>query len=255
MTKLLHKSITEIIRKVNPDFGYKKSDVILGSYPKSGRNWVMFLLANTMLEHRGINLEANFHNIHDIIPEKIPTESTVEGFPRLMATHKEESVVGNSPKVIYLVRHPGDVMESYFHFLRGRYEKELGSFSEFIRCKDYGIPAWKSHVNSWKSNWDVLIRFEDLKDNTLGELEKIVSILDKPIKDKTLKSAMEKSSFERMREIEQQKGLPYKKGANPNYQFMRKGKAQKGENYFDEEDYRFLCEQAGKLLEFFKYEC
>jgi len=249
---MFRKRILGVIRKFYPQFGFRDSDVILASFPKSGRNWVMFLLANTIIEVSGIDIEVNFLNIHDFIPGEFPTKSLGEGFSRIIASHKEYK--GQPTRAIYLLRHPADVMVSYYHYLRGRWNKDVGEFSEFIRSPKYGIPAWIRHVRSWEGNWDILVRFEDLKKDSLVQLRKMVSIFDKDIKNETLETAVEKSSFENMKRIEEEKGLPHKKGANPNYTFMREGKYRKGKELFREKDDIYLNKVAQEILQEYGYE-
>ncbi len=214
----------------------------------------MFLLANTMLQVSEMDTEVSFLNIRDFIPGELPREPRIPDsrFPRLVTTHRE--YLGQPARSIYLLRHPADVMVSYYHYLSGRWNRDLGSFSSFIRDPRFGIPAWIKHVESWEGRRDILVRFEDLKQNALAQLRRIVDVCDRDIDLKILEAAVEKSSFENMKKIEEKKGLPYKEGANPDYTFMRKGEYNRGKSFFREKDYIYLDKTASHLLERYGYE-
>lgn len=246
------EKLSRITEKIRPKKGFKESDILIASFPKSGRNWVLFLLANTMLRSVGAtDSQVTFLNVHELIPEEPTGEPTVRGFPRLIASH--DNYVGQQGHVIYLLRHPGDVMVSYYDYLRGRWNRDLGSFSSFIRDSGSGILAWLNHVESWEGRWDILVRYEDLLQDPLAELERMVALLSREVSDDVFKKAVELSSFENMRRIEEEKGLPPKPGANPGYTFVRKGKYGRGEDMFSFDDYRYLHAVADHVMERYGY--
>jgi len=247
------KTPSQIVRHFFPSIGLKTSDVIISSFPKSGRNWVLFLIANAITQNRGIDIEINFQNIHQIIPHTLSSEPKIEGFPRMIASHK--TYQKQKTRAIYVMRHPADVMVSYFYFLKNRRNKKLSDFSDFIKNKDKGIPAWKDHVKSWEGHWDVLVKYEDLKEDSLRELKRMLSLFNKEFKEENLNRAVDKSSFKQMSKVQQKAGLPYKKGSSQKFNFMRKGKHDKGQSLFQEEDYKYLNKITGNLLTKYNYEC
>lgn len=226
-------------------------------FPKSGNNWVHFLLANAIAVAAGRDDDINFRNNHRWVSTTVPKEPPVEGFPRLLSNtdpYGAQRYLNADTNVVYIVRHPGDVMESFYHYRKYRWNDDVGTFSEFIRGDRWGVPAWKSHVQSWDGNWDALVRFEDLKRDSLAELRKIVELFDHPFDESTLERAAERSSFERMRQMEAEYGKPTKHGANPNYTFMRAGESDRGEAYFEPTDYEYLHQTAGDDMERFGYD-
>jgi hypothetical protein len=242
----------DALRSVNPQFGYCRSDVVIASFPKSGRNWVRHLIANTMAASAGLDLDIHFRNSADWVSTTLPERPPVDGFPRFVATHDEYA--SQDTRVLYLLRHPADVMESYHHYLKYRWLEDVGEFSAFIRTEEHGIPAWRRHVESWEDEWDLLVRFEDLKEDAFGEVERMSQFFDLDVSEEAMRTGVERSTFERMRQLEDEYGIPEKTGANPDYQFMRKGEADKGQEYFDEADYRYLDKVAGDVMTRFGYE-
>lgn len=253
----LENRIVNFIHRFYPQFGFRQSDILLASFPRSGNTWVRLMLAHTMCEYTGKDVSVDFSTIANLVPEIPPTaglprQSLFEGFPRVIKTH--ERFVNRSTCSIYILRHPADVMVSYYHYLRGRWNKNLGEFSGFIKNPEYGVPAWAEHVKSWEGNWDILVRFEDLKQDPLAQLRKMISLFDKDIKNEILEAAVKKSSFENMKMIEEKSGLPYKKGANPNYTFVRKGEYRKGKELFKNREYKYLNKVAREILQRYGYE-
>ena len=60
--KKVYLDALDLVRRVDPQFGYRESDVLIPSFPKSGRNWVRFLLANSIVVAGGRDTEIHFLN-------------------------------------------------------------------------------------------------------------------------------------------------------------------------------------------------
>jgi hypothetical protein len=243
----------DLVRHINPQFGYRESDVIIPSFPKSGRNWVVFLLANSIVVAGGYDTEIHFLNSSEWISTTVPKTPPVEdGYPRIAADHGEYA--GQDTRAIYILRHPADVMESYYVYQRDRWNEPVGEFSEFIRDNKWGVPAWKSHVESWESHIDVLVTFEGLKRDPGARLREMYTLFERTIDDETVEKAVKRSSFENMARMEEKYGIPEKHGANNDFTFMRQGDASQGTDYFDDDDYRYLWERAGDVMDRYEYE-
>lgn len=260
MIKLINKKVVSRfyngIRKIYPQFGYKKSDIHISSYAKSGRNWVHFLLAHVFELYSSQDRPVNFHTISNWIPEDFPRKPPVSDIPlpRIVARHRLHE--GQDVRVMYIMRHPADVMTSYYYYLIGRKNKRLDSFASLIRDENLGIPAWVEHVESWQDHVNLLIRYEDLKEDALRELSRMIHFVDVSgyFSKDTLQEAVEKSSFESMSRIEEKWGLPEKPGKNPNFTFMREGKSTLGKDMFSDSDYSYLKSKAGHILKRYGYD-
>jgi hypothetical protein len=234
------------------------ADLMKVGFPKSGNTWVHFLMANTVVGAAGRTDDVHFKNLKTWVggSEAPPSTPPVDGFPSMIGHHRERhaaTYLGGDTTVVYIVRHPGDVMESFYDWRRNRWvDMNPGSFSEFIRSEN-GITAWARHVRSWQDRWDVLITFEDLKDDPASQLRKIWTAVDLDIDESTIQYAVEQSSFSNMQRMEEQYGKDDKAGGNPEYTFMRKGESDAGEAYFDSKDRRYLEETAGDVMETLGY--
>ena len=252
----MKKRIYRAIRKTYPQFGYKKSDIYISSYPKSGRNWVLFLLANIFLQHSEVNKPVNFHNIDDWIshdfPER-PPEMKIKT-PRIVAKH--EKYKGQNTKTIYIMRNPIDVMSSYYNFLIKRKNKNIKSVHRLVRSENHGIKAWSEHITSWEKEWNLYIKYEDLKKDARSELKKLLDIIgiERNTSEDKVKKALNKSSFESMRKVENKWGLPKKDGKNPNFQFMKKGRTKNTREKLNSSDYEYIRNVAGKTASKYGYD-
>lgn len=256
VTRQLTKAYLDIqdaVRVVYPQFGYRESDVLIASFPKSGRNWVRFLLANSMVVADGRDEEIHFLNSSYWVSTTTPkTPPVSEGYPRIAAEHGEYK--GQNTRVIYIIRHPADVMESYYVYLRDRWNEPVGEFPEFIRDDEWGVSAWRSHVQSWEDAVDILVSFEDLKQDAGECLRDMYQLFERNVNDETVAEAVERSSFDNMARMEEKYGIPQKHGANDDFTFMREGETSQGEEFFNAADYQYLWETASGVMRRYDYE-
>jgi hypothetical protein len=221
-----------------------KSDIWLASFPKSGNTWMRFILSNIMTGYCKKNIEINFNNIQDIIPDiyinnDIPIDLGFSPFPRIIKTHeKYNKKLKNS---IYIVRNPKDVMVSFYHYMKDGCDQDIKNFSDFLRNKKYGIDPWCKNIKSWANKANVIISFENLKKNPKKEIKKIINFLNIEIEDSLINEAINKSTFEKMKKIEKQdESWKEKHNLNKNYSFIRKGEVNQGKTYFNTEDLKYF---------------
>jgi hypothetical protein len=186
-------------------------DTFLVSYPKSGNTWVRFLLANLIYPNETVG----FSNINRLLPapgvlskrflRKLPR-------PRILKSHEPFDV--RFRKVIYLVRDPRDVVVSEYHFnLKKRYIEPDVTLEQFVKrfvageTSSYG--SWWEHAASWIAARHgnpafLLVRYEDLLTDAIGETGKIAEFLGIHAGPERLQAAIERSSADRMRKLEKQ---------------------------------------------------
>ena len=157
-------------------------DVFLVSYPKSGNTWTRFLIGNLISLHE----RADFSSINRIIPDpEALTKRSANALPRPRILKSHQYFDPRYPKVVYIVRDPRDVAVSQYHFQRKRRVIEDGSpIEDFVRgfitgqSSIYG--SWGENAASWlaarngRPNF-LLMRYEDMLEDTHSELAKIAS--------------------------------------------------------------------------------
>jgi hypothetical protein len=186
-------------------------DTFLVSYPKSGNTWVRFLLAN--LIHP--NEKVGFANINRLLPAPgVLSKRFLKSLPRPRILKSHEPFDARFRKVIYLVRDPRDVAVSEYHFdLKKRYIAADMTLEQFIKpflageTSSYG--SWWEHVASWVGTRHgnprfLLARYEDLLADPIGETAKIAEFLGIAADTERIKSAVERSSADRMRKLEKE---------------------------------------------------
>jgi Sulfotransferase domain len=188
--------------KVFPD------DTFITSYPRSGNTWTRFLVANLMHPEHPVT----FANIEAIIPDATALSSRQlkrVPRPRLIKTH--EYFEPRYRRVIYLVRDPRDVALSLYNFRR-KYRSLEDSYPIERYVAERFVPgdldvSWGEHVGSWLGTrmnrpGFLLVRYEDLLQDAPRQLSRIAGFLGIAASTETLSQAIERSSANRLRELE-----------------------------------------------------
>ena len=193
----------------------RADDTFIISYPRSGNTWTRFLIANLM--HPGEPV--TFANIERLIPDAEAQSSRYMRrvpSPRMIKSHSYFDP--RYPRVIYIVRDPRDVALSYYDFSR-KYrqiedsyplERYIEDFTTgHLLSADWG--TWGENVASWvyargARPGFLLLRYEDMKAHPDHELARIAEFLGIPASPELLRAAIERSSADRMREMEKTQG-------------------------------------------------
>jgi hypothetical protein len=195
------------------NFGVHPDDTFLVSYPRSGNTWTRFLIANLRYPNR----QVSFTTIDELIPDACSQSKAClkkAARPRIIKTH--EYFDPRYKKVIYIVRDPRDVVLSqYKWFLKCRAIEDGYPLEQFVTrfitgdMSIYG--SWGENVGSWlatrhASKAFLMLRYEDLVEDTPRELQRVASFLEIAATKADLARATELSSAARMRELEKKEG-------------------------------------------------
>ncbi|GAB4190690.1 MAG: sulfotransferase domain-containing protein [Phycisphaeraceae bacterium] len=228
-------------------------DCFLVSYPKSGNTWMRFLLAQLLYEAGGGKDHdlIDFHNYSKYVPEYELHSRDYFAMPRPHIIKSHSPYNPDFPRVVYLVRDPRDVYVSYYHYMLKRLP-EGTSFHTFLRMDSLDYGQWHEHVAGWIDKPNVMvIRYEDMLRDTAVELKRCIDFWGGlTFSDSQIQRAVELSRFDRMKQIEQQRGLPFRNPVQKakSTTFMRKGRSGDWVNYFDEADLAYLISRCGRLM-------
>jgi hypothetical protein len=185
-------------------------DVFLVSYPKSGNTWTRFLAANLVYPEQQVDFSTINHLTPD--PEAATKHELAEARrPRIIKSHAYFDP--RYPRVIYIVRDPRDVLLSEYHFdIKRQLIDEDFPLEDYVprflaRKTEHNYGTWAENVGSWfyvrRNSPDfLLVRYESLLSDGMRELERIAKFLGITPDPERLKRALEKSSADRMREME-----------------------------------------------------
>lgn len=196
---------------IQPDLN--ENDYFLVSYPRSGSTWLRTLLYYIFTKNETLN---NINTLNDYLPD---IHNNVKhlgkySFPRVIKSHRPYSFRHQYwdsslyKKVIYLYRHPFDVIKSFTHYLcKGNIEKN--QFLQIYRQLAYGMIApglWQHHYLGWygasKFGTDLLfVEYEKLERNTKKELLKILDFIEIRSSDKIVDRAIELSDLQNMQKL------------------------------------------------------
>lgn len=244
----------------------KLADVVIVSFGKSGRTWVRVLLSRFFQLRFGLKPSAfiGFDNLH----------RKNDGIPRVFFTHDNylRDYTGNrdskrdfyDKKVVLLVREPADVAVSQFHQWKFRmrpHKKGLNQYPEhgsdvdvfkFTMDETAGLPKVIGFMNGWAKELPnlkqiLVVRYEDLRRDTAGELKRILEFMGQRPTEAELKDCVAFASVENMRALETKRvfwlaGSRMRPGdkANPESFKVRRAKVGGYRDYFDEAQLRQL---------------
>lgn len=119
-------------------------------------------------------------------------------------------------KAIYVVRDPRDVALSFSRHLGQSLETVITNMNEpaYGLGKDGDIPhhisSWSLHVKTWMKEEEfpvLLVKYEDLCDNTAGQLKRILDFCNFEIDDDRIRSAVNACDIDKLRDQEKSHGF------------------------------------------------
>lgn len=190
-------------------------DTFIVSYPRSGNTWTRFLIANLLYPEQA----ATFTNIERLVPDaEAQSNRMLKTIPRPRCIKSHEYFDHRYRRVIYIVRDPRDVALSYYNFVRKYRHIEDGYpldryVDDFVSGRlssaDWG--TWGENVGTWitaraKDPKFLLLRYEDMLENPARDLARIAEFFSIEADAARLANVIERSSAQRMRELEQKQG-------------------------------------------------
>ncbi len=255
----------------------QQTELVVVSYPKSGRTWLRTMLSRYFQLTRGIpeGHLLGFNNYHLIDP----------AVPKIFFTHDNviNHYTGNwqtkkdyySKRVILLVRDPRDVVVSlYFHSLHRmdplrkginpRTKQENLSLFELMLHDEWGLPAIIRFLNTWASELPnientLVVHYESMRRDPARAAADVLGFFSLPYDQKTIDEICNYTAFDNMKKMEQKgvyddKRLRPTKNDNPNSFKVRRGKVGGYRDYLNEAELQRIEELVAETLTpFFGY--
>ena len=195
------------------NFRIYTDDTFIVSYARSGNLWTRFLVAN--LVHPDVDVRLS--NIERLVPDTSnQSNRALLNTPRPRFIKSHQYFDHRYRKVVYIVRDPRDVALSYYHFQRKyrqiRDDYPLESYVEDYVNGTIGSEAWgtwEENVASWiktrgKDPNFLLLRYEDMIENTTRELRRLASFLKVGVSDERIHQVIESSAASRLKKLEKE---------------------------------------------------
>lgn len=176
---------------------FNKALFYLCSYPKCGRTWLRFILANYFNLHFNLKMDIHLRSMFTILPNdragsgKGP-ESYIHAddtrFPLILSSHErfhQEAFAGTG--TVFLFRSIPDVVVSdFFQMSRflGEYEEDLKAY---IHDSKGGLERYLRYLNEWSSNIDrkrtKILTYEMLHQNAQKVTTEVLYFFKLPVDD------------------------------------------------------------------------
>lgn len=195
-----------------------EADVVLVSYPKSGRTFVRAIVARLYQGRFGID-ERDLLEFPKL--KRAPPE-----VPRLLFTHAGDTMRGPAEikldegayahcRVVLLVRHPGDVAVSRYHHLRHRSRdtarRRLAEqpLETFVWAEQGGIPSIVAFLNQWadlsrRRPGITILRYEDFLSDPQATLRRLAEAIGLDVSDEDIADAAEFGNYRNLKRLEQE---------------------------------------------------
>lgn len=216
-----------------------RKPVLISGFKKSGNTWTRFVFFNYFnVLVNNAQRTLTYKELEQTQSHMLENSSTAPfqpGFPELYHTHYPfRKIFKYFSKRVYLYRNPLDTLISYYHMLGNREMPFDGHpLREVSRLRNldyfvlYYLPYWVYHYKSTKDKADVVLCYEQTRENTFGVFKNAFECLGFPMDENALKQSIAFSSFENIRTMGRQAGQ--EKGCcNPNDfkgEFTRSGKS------------------------------
>ena len=222
----------------------RPTDVFLVGHPKSGNTWLALMLG-VLLEKRREG-KITLANVKDFIPAFHADDASIRDFDHLSDPRifRNEGPVYPDlyPKTLCIIRDPRAVYVSYYRHLchdqvvlQGR--ASPWSMEQFVdeilthgclRNHEPYLVRWDRQVRDWlaraKSQPVLIVRYEDMKQDRRAVLEKAAEFIGLDCEAGDIDRAVERGSFDSMREEEKTHGAePYSGTRGEGGFFVRKG--------------------------------
>jgi alcohol sulfotransferase len=230
-------------------------------YPKTGRTWLRFMMANALAEEHGLGIDIDLNNVYSVVPNEEtgaingqPTFAYGGSVPKIEMSHRRyQEGEATGSRLVFMTRDPRDIMVS--HWLHDSLQVKIfdGSLREYVRDPGRGISAFLGHLESWAPHLEhnQIVAYEEMCRSPREVVTKIFQTLGVTISDGSVEHAVSQGEIGRMRQIEIDSGIAghdYDR-SNPEARRIRAGKIGGFIQYLEEADLSFIDSAITKASE------
>lgn len=237
VARIFHKEC-----KIGPD------DVIIASYPRSGRTWVRFFIGSYINHLYGLGIDVTWDNFAMLSPGYLCNERDglllfPKDVPRVIFSHNKP--IGRyfpGRKVIYITRNFVDILVSYYFFHKHRESTQHIDLSvdDFVR-EEFNFPEAIDRLNYFSGQLEkaeavLMMPYESMRTVPEHWFKKLLQFANYEYDQAAFQKALEHSSFSSMRRMErEQRGY----GSEEKFH-TRRGGFSEATNYLSEETIAYV---------------
>ncbi|NIR28095.1 MAG: sulfotransferase domain-containing protein [Gammaproteobacteria bacterium] len=208
----------------------RRADVLVVVHPKCGGTWLRVMLYRLYQNKYGLRSRRVFktdelRRENDALPRFLVSNGhySYEGVIEEAARNSNAGLVLDDKKVIFLARHPCDIVVSWYlqltkrtkaykrelinHSLRSPVRRGALSLYEFAVHDEIGLPGLIEYLNTWAYNLSqlpqsLLIRYEDLRAEPADTLRRIADFIGEPFSGAEMEEAVAFASFDNLKALE-----------------------------------------------------
>ena len=251
-------------------------DVILVSYPKSGRTWLQNILAE--LGKISFDPQNEINEKTSISDALVKLGESDNGFPSILATHAKSSWEAVEPihdehqiqkddfsdfatqKIVYLHRDPRDVLVSQFYHIKLRNNVKSIDKEDLISNKIVGIKKIIFFMNKWleyaEAHPEQIFRmsYEEMKKAPLETLKNVCKFMGMEVSEDAISEAIRASDIKKMqkKQASNTNSDPWTMTKNPqnvNSFQSRKGKIGEHKEFFSPEQLQKIDNAIDEFLD------
>lgn len=220
------------------------------SFPKCGRTWVRFILANYINQYVKVHKSIDFFSVftlcpnYNLDPERgLPAYALSQQDPFVTFSHAV-SHSKEADKLLIIKRCPLDTLVSYYFQLSSRHGRDLPPLSEFtVNQSIFTLIEFYNELAATLANNDPkqlkTISYESLHGNTMEVMSSVIEFFELSLEVDKLTQAIAHSAFDSLRRLEIEKGFPNRQividPTNPNSLRAREGKVNGHTQHFSKQ--------------------
>lgn len=192
------------------------------SFPKSGRTWVRYCFAHYFKMLINEELPVEFKQLGRMFSD-VGRESRAGQFevlPNIIFSHEPYFREMDGCKSIMLIRHPVELLVSYFHHLS--YDLQYDPKAVYPEIIERLYLDYTRYMNNWSEHLDDMhiVCYRDLF--VIDTWIEMLNFLELQVEIGKLQAAFDRTNFQNMSADES--AAPINESADPNHRRVRKGK-------------------------------
>jgi hypothetical protein len=184
-----------------------EEDIFIVGYPKSGNTWFQDLVTAVIY---GVHPAYAPPSLAQALVPDVHRQAYYQRFATPMFFKSHHLPRPEYKRVVYLIRDGRDVMVSFYHYEQATKAKGTDLLEMVQAGPEIKQGKWHAHIEAWLANpfgaQMMTIKYEDLKGDTVTELERFCDFAGVKRERGFLEMMAEEAQFEKMQEREMQKG-------------------------------------------------